>query len=103
MTGYRQGTHVHLIGIGGIGLSAIARVLHGWGHSVTGSDRQASALTETLVAEGIDVGIGHDAANLPDAGVVVVSSAVPADNPEVVEARRRGLPCLLYTSDAADE
>ncbi|MBN1656755.1 MAG: UDP-N-acetylmuramate--L-alanine ligase [Anaerolineae bacterium] len=94
MTGYSRGTHIHLIGIGGIGLSAIARVLHGWGHPVTGSDRQASTLTEALAAEGIGVHIGHEAANVPDSGVVVVSSAVPGSNPEVVEARRRGLPVL---------
>ncbi|MFL7808734.1 MAG: UDP-N-acetylmuramate--L-alanine ligase [Anaerolineae bacterium] len=94
MTGYSRDTHIHLVGIGGIGLSAIARVLHGWGHPVTGSDRQASALTDALAAEGIGVQIGHNAAHVPASGIVVVSSAVPSSNPEVVEARRRGLPVL---------
>ena len=48
----RLGMHVHLVGIGGIGMSAIARVLHGWGHTVSGSDMQNSALLEALIAEG---------------------------------------------------
>jgi UDP-N-acetylmuramate--alanine ligase len=94
MSGYSRDTHVHLVGIGGIGLSAIARVLHGRGHPVTGSDRQASPLTEALAAEGIGVRIGHEAGHVPDSGLVVVSSAVSADNPEVIEARRKGLPVL---------
>jgi UDP-N-acetylmuramate--alanine ligase len=90
----RTGMHVHLIGIGGIGLSAIARVLHGWGYRVSGSDQQVSALTETLAAEGIVVHAGHQAEHVVGADLVIVSSAVPADNPEVVEGRRRGLPVL---------
>ena len=90
----RPGIHVHLVGIGGIGLSAIARVLHGWGYRVSGSDRQPSALTEALSAEGITVYAGHRAEHVSGADVVVVSSAVPEDNPEVAEARGRGLPVL---------
>lgn len=89
-----SGTHVHLVGIGGIGLSAIARVLHGWGYLVSGSDRVASPLTAALAAEGITVHAGHSAENLGSAGLVVVSSAIHDDNPEVVEARRRGLPVV---------
>jgi len=90
----RSDTHVHLVGIGGIGLSAIARVLHGWGYVVSGSDRLPSPLTAALTAEGILVHAGHRAENLGTAGLVVVSSAVHGDNPEVVEARRRGLPVV---------
>jgi UDP-N-acetylmuramate--alanine ligase len=90
----QPGTHVHLVGIGGIGLSAIARVLHGWGYRVSGSDEQPSALTRALATEGITVYAGHRAAQVADADVVVVSSAIPEDNPEVVEAGRRGLPLV---------
>jgi UDP-N-acetylmuramate--alanine ligase len=90
----RPGIHVHLVGIGGIGLSAIARVLHGWGYTVSGSDQQSSALTEALLAEGITIFAGHRAEQVVGADVVVVSSAIPEDNPEVIEARRRGLPLV---------
>ncbi len=90
----RSGMHVHLVGIGGIGLSAIARVLHGWGYRVSGSDRQPSALTEALAAEGMTVYVGHKANHVALADVVVVSSAIPGNNPEVIEARRQGLPLV---------
>jgi UDP-N-acetylmuramate--alanine ligase len=86
--------HVHLVGIGGIGLSAIARVLHGWGYEVSGSDEQPSALTQALAAEGIAVYAGHRAGQVVGADLVVVSSAIPEDNPEVVEAGRQGLPVV---------
>ena len=90
----QAGTHVHLVGIGGIGLSAIARVLKGWGYRVSGSDQQLSPLTEALVAEGIGVYGGHRAEQVAGADVVVVSSAIPESNPEVVEAKRQGLPVV---------
>jgi UDP-N-acetylmuramate--alanine ligase len=90
----RPNAHIHLVGIGGIGLSAIARVLHGWGYKVSGSDRQPSALTDALVAEGIRFYAGHRAEHVAGVDVLVASSAIPADNPEVVEARRRGLPVV---------
>jgi UDP-N-acetylmuramate--alanine ligase len=90
----RPGIHIHLIGIGGIGLSAIARVLHGWGYTVSGSDRQPSALIDELRAEGLAIYTGHRAEQVAGANLIVVSSAVPGDNPEVVEARRRGIPVV---------
>ncbi len=90
----RAGMHVHLVGIGGIGLSAIARVLHGWGFTVSGSDREATALTAALATEGIVVYAGHRAEQIAGADLVVVSSAVPADNPEVVAAQRQGIPVV---------
>jgi UDP-N-acetylmuramate--alanine ligase len=90
----RPGMRVHLVGIGGIGLSAIARVLHGWGYQVSGSDRQASPLTTTLAAEGITVYAGHRASHVSGVDLLVVSSAVPEDNAEVIEARRQGLPVV---------
>ncbi|MGA3147942.1 MAG: Mur ligase domain-containing protein [Acidimicrobiales bacterium] len=85
---------VHVVGIGGAGMSAIATALHAMGHTVTGSDLKASAVTERLRGAGIEVAIGHAAANVGAADVVTVSSAVPEDNPEVAEARRLGITVL---------
>jgi UDP-N-acetylmuramate--alanine ligase len=89
-----QPQNVHLIGIGGAGLSAIATVLLENGYKVSGSDLRASPTTERLARSGATVYIGHAAANLGEAEVVVVSSAVPADNPELDEAQRRDIPVL---------
>ena len=83
--------HIHLIGIGGIGLSAIARVLIARGESVSGSDQTASVITEELAKLGAKIFIGHRAENIGDADVVLVTSAASNDNPEVMEARRRGI------------
>ncbi|MFT4298501.1 MAG: UDP-N-acetylmuramate--L-alanine ligase [Aeromicrobium sp.] len=83
--------HVHLVGIGGAGLSAIARLLHQQGVCVSGSDQADSALTRALCDEGITVHIGHRAENLGDADTVVVSTAVREDNPEVVAAQAAGV------------
>jgi UDP-N-acetylmuramate--alanine ligase len=86
--------NVHLIGIGGAGLSAIATVLLQQGHHVSGSDVQASAVTERLTQLGVQLFNGHRAENLdiqPGIDVVVVSSAIAPDNPELVAARQRGL------------
>jgi UDP-N-acetylmuramate--alanine ligase len=85
---------IHLIGIGGAGMSAIAEILVGTGHEVFGSDMAHSAALARLVAAGADVAVGHGAANLGDVDMVAHSTAIPPDNPEVVEARRRGLPVL---------
>lgn len=88
-------SRVHLVGIGGIGLSAIARVLLAQGCRVSGSDRRSSAITDALASEGVMVCIGHDASHLPsDTDLVIVSSAVAADNPEAVAARQRGIPVV---------
>lgn len=86
--------HVHLIGIGGSGLSAIALFLKERGYYVTGSDRVLSPLASQLVGEGITVYAGHDAANVRGADVVIRSSAVPAENPEVQAALAAGIPVL---------
>lgn len=85
---------IHFIGIGGIGMSGIAEVLHNLGYSVQGSDIADSANVKRLRAMGIEVHVGHAAANLGDARVVVVSSAVKADNPEVTAARDRLVPVV---------
>jgi UDP-N-acetylmuramate--alanine ligase len=90
---------VHVVGIGGAGMSAIAIALHAMGHTVTGSDLKASAVTERLRRVGIAVALGHASGNVGAADVVTVSSAVAADNPEVVEARRRGI-TVLARADA---
>ncbi len=68
--------HIHFVGVGGIGMSGIAELLANLGYSVSGSDAKASAVTERLGTLGIRVDLGHEAANLGDAEVVVISSAV---------------------------
>ena len=85
---------LHFVGVGGIGMSGIAEILHSLGYAVRGSDLAAGANVGRLRALGIDVAIGHDAANVGDAAVVVVSSAVGSDNPEVHEARQRLIPVV---------
>ncbi len=89
-----QPTRIHILGIGGAGMSAIAEVLLGTGHRVTGSDLGRSAVVQRLIDHGAEVSIGHRAENVGDAEVVAHSTAVPADNPELVEARRRSIPVL---------
>jgi UDP-N-acetylmuramate--alanine ligase len=88
------GQRIHLVGIGGIGLSAIAQVLAARGYRVSGSDVGASALTDALSQQGIRVFIGHAAEQVGDADLVVVSSAIPEGNPEVQAARARGIPVM---------
>ncbi len=82
---------VHIVGIGGAGMSAIARVLSEQGYRVHGSDQRESPITEALRAEGIPVAIGHAAPNLGQADLVLISSAVRDDNVEVQTARSRGV------------
>ncbi|HZT86527.1 MAG TPA: UDP-N-acetylmuramate--L-alanine ligase [Stellaceae bacterium] len=85
---------IHFVGIGGIGMSGIAEVLHNLGYRVQGSDAAQSANTQRLAALGIPVAIGHRAENLDAAAIVVVSSAIPPDNPEVAAARIRRIPVV---------
>ncbi|HEX3393510.1 MAG TPA: UDP-N-acetylmuramate--L-alanine ligase [Acidimicrobiales bacterium] len=85
---------IHLVGVGGAGMSAIAEVLVAQGHRVSGSDQVRSPVVERLGALGVDVTIGHDAAAVDGAEIVSPSTAIPADNPELVAARARGLPVL---------
>ena len=85
---------IHFVGIGGIGMSGIAEVLANQNYRVRGSDVADSYNVQRLRDRGIEVAIGHDAENLGDAAVVVVSSAIKRDNPELVEARARGLPVV---------
>lgn len=83
--------HVHVVGVGGAGMSAIATILAAMGHRVSGSDLKASAGLERLRAAGVEVHVGHDTAHLGDADLVAVSTAIPDTNPEVVAARERGV------------
>ena len=90
----RVPTRVHVVGIGGAGMSAIAEVLATMGHRVSGSDLKASAGLERLAALGVEVHVGHDKAHLADAEVITRSTAVPDSNPEVRAAREAGVPVL---------
>ncbi len=85
---------VHIVGIGGMHMSAIALLLHERGERVQGSDLEASDLTRNLEAMGVTVYPEHAAGNLGEAQCVVATAAVGEDNPEIAEARRRGLPVL---------
>jgi UDP-N-acetylmuramate--alanine ligase len=85
---------IHFVGIGGIGMSGIAETLHALGYQVQGSDISDNANVRRLRDLGIAVAIGHDAANIEAAAVLVVSTAVKADNPEVVAARARLIPVV---------
>jgi UDP-N-acetylmuramate--alanine ligase len=85
---------LHFVGIGGIGMSGIAELLHNLGYAVQGSDRADNANTRRLRSYGVPVTIGHDQGNLGSAEVVVVSSAIKLDNPEVVAARQHLIPVV---------
>lgn len=86
--------HIHFVGIGGSGMSGIAEVLLSLGYRVSGSDLQQSAATKRLQELGAKIFIGHEAAHSRGADVVVTSTAVSKDNPEVLEARQGGIPVI---------
>ncbi len=89
---------VHVIGIGGVGVSAVAKILSSRGVLVTGSDAEESPLVEDVRAEGILVHVGHDAGNLPaDADAIIYSGAVPASNAERVAAQDQNIPQFSYS------
>src|SRR5438270_10068763 len=92
--GTMMGQHVHFIGIAGIGVSALARVALARGYRVSGSDLATTPLTEALAVAGAQVYQGHGAEHLGDADLVVVSSAVREENPELAAARARGIPVI---------
>ncbi len=85
---------IHMIGIGGAGMSGIAEILHRRGHTVTGSDLKESTYTRRLQQLGIKVYIGHSAGQVGDAERVVISTAIPRTNPELLEANRRSIPVM---------
>lgn len=85
---------LHIIGIGGSGMSAIATILRGLGHTVSGSDLAASPITDRLQLDGVRFTAGHDASNLGDVDAVVISSAIREENPEVIAAHTKGIPVI---------
>lgn len=88
------GKRIHFIGIGGSGMSGLARIALDDGITVSGSDSKESSVLSALIALGARVSIGHDATNLADADVIIFSTAIPPSNPEYLEAKRLGLPLL---------
>jgi UDP-N-acetylmuramate--alanine ligase len=93
-TVFRKIQHIHFVGIGGAGMSGIAEVLLNLGYTVSGSDLRRSAVTDRLASLGARVALGHEATHLGGAQVVVTSTAVKADNPEVLAARQAGVPVI---------
>ncbi len=86
--------HIHFVGIGGSGMSAIAEILHNLGYKVSGSDQAASAVTQRLAELGVTVFIGHEGSHIAGAQAVVTSTAVKADNPEVLAAKAQRVPVV---------
>src|SRR5918996_4750456 len=96
------GRSLHFVGIGGAGMSGLALVAHALGARVTGSDRVDSPACDSLRAAGIEPAIGHDAANYPPGAELVVSTAIPDDNPELSAARAAGA-TVLHRGDLLGE
>ncbi|HDS30148.1 MAG TPA: UDP-N-acetylmuramate--L-alanine ligase, partial [Firmicutes bacterium] len=90
----RRTEHMHLVGIGGIGMSALARLLVSLGYRVTGSDIKAGRLIGELGKKGIEVFVGHRASNIADADCLVVSSSIKPDNPELLAAQAMEIPII---------
>jgi UDP-N-acetylmuramate--alanine ligase len=86
--------HIHFVGVGGAGMSGIAEILHNLGYTVSGSDSSDSATVRRLASLGITVHVGHSAGHIAGAEAVVTSTAVRADNPEVIAARARRIPVV---------
>ena len=84
--------NIHCIGIGGVGLSAIAEILQSRGYCVSGSDMKQSDITENLERKGIKVHIGHQASNVENADLIVYSAAIAEENPEIIRAREKNIP-----------
>ncbi len=91
---FRKIDNVYFVGIGGIGMSGIAELLLNLGFKVSGSDMNQNDNVVRLKSLGVDVKIGHDPANLTNADVLVYSSAVPLENPEIIKARQKGIPVI---------
>lgn len=91
---FKKIRRIHFVGIGGVGMSGIAEVLHNLGYHVSGSDLKESEHTQRLEKLGVVIQIGHDPANVGDADVVVRSSAVPLENPEIQAARLHSIPII---------
>jgi len=97
MSQLQKAQSIYFIGIGGIGISAVARMMAMEGKKVAGSDRGSSKVTEELERAGVTVFIGHNAGNIPtDCDLVIYTVAIPPENPEFVESKKRGIPLLTY-------
>src|ERR687896_273251 len=96
------GRQLHFIGVGGAGMSGLALVAQALGAQVTGSDQAESTYLGRLRAAGLAPALGHDAANLPDGAEVVVSTAIPDENPELAAARGRNA-TILHRGDLLGE
>ena len=94
MLGFLKQTKLHFIGIGGIGMSGIAEVLLGYGYKVSGSDINETPVTQNLIHKGAKVFYKHEADNVSDVDLVIYSSAINNENPEVVRARELGIPLI---------
>ena len=86
--------HIHLIGIGGVSMSAIAETLHNWNYTVTGSDAAQSELTDRLNNHGIKTTIGHDLENAKNADLIIFSAAIKDEDPEMVIAKENNIPTI---------
>jgi len=93
---------LHFVGIGGIGMSGIAEVLVNMGYEISGSDINDSESTRRLKNLGINISLGHDSVNIADTDVVVISSAIKKDNPELAEARERNIPIIARAEMLAE-
>ena len=102
MSMYRKTKHIHFVGVGGIGMSGIAELLLNLGYTVSGSDLNSSLITEKLSGLGGRIYKGHDARWIAGADVVVTSSAIPEDNPEVVEAHKNLVPVIMRAEMLAE-
>src|SRR4029079_7433109 len=91
---FKRYQHIHFVGIGGIGMSGIAEVLLNLGYRVSGSDLSGNTVTRHLQGAGATIHKGHASENIDDANVVVLSSAVSEDNPEVQAARTKNVPVV---------
>jgi UDP-N-acetylmuramate--alanine ligase len=91
---YQSNYHIHFVGIGGIGMSGIAELLLNLGYTISGSDLKLSHITQRLEKKGAKIFQGHSKGQITDANVIVTSSAIALENPEVVQARQMGIPII---------